>query len=316
MYCKVCNRVIADGSTFCCFCGSAVPKENQSQRLFCTKCNCEYESVFPFCGVCGTKLIPVSQMAPPKPRNEIRVSNTFTIPAYGKVIMCTVLSGEIKTGDAIKINDSYCRILRMENLGVEVKSATVNNAAAILIDNYNLPINIGTTLLCEDAPDEVQPKVPEVKAEPVIITPPPAEKIPAEAPLPAPEKAPTVPTTAKPADVYEDDTDFDAGDAIMQINATSVYSGTKAAGVEILSGTIYIFADRIDTKSNISPSLKTFLKMSEIQSVSKSKYMHMWSSIVINLKNGDAYTLASASAGSAAIDRALQIINKNIQKYQ
>lgn len=313
MYCKACNQVIADGSTFCCFCGSPVPAENNTQKFFCPKCNCEYYSAFPFCGTCGTKLIPVSNVAPPKPRNEIKISNTFTIPGYGMVILGTVVSGEINTGDVIKTETDSHKILRMEKLGDEIKNITAKNSAALLIDSYTAKIQIGSTVLCEDPP--VAQKTTSNVSNPgeVLITPPPVTPVNTAPVVNTPSVVNTTPTPVNTIPKIDNAPVYEAGDAIMQINATSVYAGTKAGGTEILSGTVYIFADRIDTMSNISQTLTPLVKMSDIQSVSKSKYMHMWSSIIINLKNGNAYTLASASAGSAAIDRALQIINESIR---
>lgn len=343
MYCNSCNKVIADGSTFCCFCGAAVTNDSSPQNLYCPRCNREYDPTFPFCGICGTKLIPISTIVPPKPKNEFRVSNTFTVPDHGLVILGTIISGEINNGDVIKTDKDSCKIIRIENLGVEIKAAKEKDSVALLTDHI-IAVKIGSTFLCEEevavsepektseepstkAPEETTKKAPEV-----IVTPPPVKEKAENAPAKVaaadltPEKV-GLPTTetAEEAEVdtpimtkdfsenFDDNTPiYESGDAIMQINATSVYSGTKAAGVEILSGTIYIFSDRIDTMSNLSTTLTPFVKMCDIQSVAKSKYMHMWSSIVLNLKNGDAYTLASASAGSAAIDRALQIINKNI----
>ena len=84
----------------------------------------------------------------------------------------------------------------------------------------------------------------------------------------------------------------------------------------MFSGTVYLYADRIETKAMLAGSPDVFVKMDDIAGVSKGSYMIIWSSLILRLKNGDIFTIAGATTGSETIDRAIKIINRCISSHR
>lgn len=101
---------------------------------------------------------------------------------------------------------------------------------------------------------------------------------------------------------------------LMEIGMASIYRGNKSIGTAMLSGTVYLYADRIETKAMLGGSPDVFVKMEDIAGVSKGSYMIIWSSLILRLKNGDVFTIAGATTGSETIDRAIKIINRSISQ--
>lgn len=99
---------------------------------------------------------------------------------------------------------------------------------------------------------------------------------------------------------------------LMEIGMASIYRGNKSIGAAMFSGTVYLYADRIETKAMLAGSPDVFVKMEDIAGVSKGSYMIIWSSLILRLKNGDVFTIAGATTGSETIDRAIKIINRSI----
>ncbi len=98
----------------------------------------------------------------------------------------------------------------------------------------------------------------------------------------------------------------------MEIGLASIYHGNKAIGMAMFSGTIYLYADRIETKAMLAESPSVFVKTEDIVDVSKGTFMLMWSSLILRLKSGEVFTITGAKVGSETINRAIKIINRGI----
>lgn len=102
---------------------------------------------------------------------------------------------------------------------------------------------------------------------------------------------------------------------LMEIGMASIHRGNKSIGAAMFSGTVYLYADRIETQARLAGSPDVFVKMDDIAGVSKGSYMIIWSSLIIRLKNGDVFTITGATTGSETIDRAIEIINRCISSH-
>lgn len=112
----------------------------------------------------------------------------------------------------------------------------------------------------------------------------------------------------------EHSADSKNGESLMEIGMASIYHGNKAMGSACFSGTVYLYEDRIETKGMLVNAPDVFVKMEEIAGVSKGTYMILWSSVILRLKNGEEFTIAGATTGAEAIDRAITIINRGVLK--
>ncbi len=99
---------------------------------------------------------------------------------------------------------------------------------------------------------------------------------------------------------------------LLQIELASICRGSKPIGATAFHGTVYFYDDRIETKVMLADNAEVFARMEDITGVSKGSYLGIWSCLTINLKNGEAYTIAGAATSSATIDRAIDIIKRNI----
>lgn len=97
---------------------------------------------------------------------------------------------------------------------------------------------------------------------------------------------------------------------LMEISNISVYKGNTLMGTPILTGTMFLYADRIDFKAMLVTVSRKFVGMDEIAAVYRG--MGVWSSIVIVLKSRNAFTFAGRDMEQGVIDNAIKIINENI----
>lgn len=99
---------------------------------------------------------------------------------------------------------------------------------------------------------------------------------------------------------------------MMKIGNAALYRGDRASGKPVFSGTLRILPDRIEGENRYTSSGDTLLTISGMKRAVRSSYMAFLPAITIVMKNGEMFTIFSATSGLTDINRAVALINQSI----